>query len=346
VKKSARSNPVGEPDRVIVVRVANWLGDTVMALPALAALRAARPHARIIVIGRWAPLLSGQAVADILLPYPRDLGERLRLGSALRGDRPDLALLLPNSLESALAACWWGAERRVGFDTDGRRPLLTDSVPRPSPRHHQVDEYGALVEVAAGVRVGENLAPTWRRAEHAALRAEVDTLLAEASVSGAARIVGLHLGASFGRSKLWPAESFGRLAARLERDGLSPLLLGAPDDRDTAQAVSKAAGLAPPSLVGRDRPALLAPLLARLACLVSGDTGVAHLAAALGVPTVTLFGPTDPRLTRPRGAGARVLCRAAPCAPCYLPSCPIDHICLRGIEVEEVAEHVRKAVGA
>src|SRR5262245_17939118 len=111
--------------QVIVVRLANWLGDTVMTLPALAALRAARPDARITAVGRWAPLLAGQGVADILLPYPRNLGERLRLGRALREDRPDLAVVFPNSLESALSARWWGAKRRVGFDTDGRAAMLT-----------------------------------------------------------------------------------------------------------------------------------------------------------------------------------------------------------------------------
>jgi lipopolysaccharide heptosyltransferase II len=336
---------VNGADRSIVVRVANWLGDTVMALPALGALRAAEPGARITLIGRWAPLLSGQGVADIVLPYPRRLGERVTVGRALREDPPALAVLLPNSIESALAAVWWRAQRRVGFDADGRRALLTDAVPLPSPRRHQIDEYGALV-AAAGAKVADDLAPAWRLPERAAIRAELDALLEGAGVPLGARIVGLHLGAAFGRSKLWPAESYGRLATRLPGAGLTPLLLGAAADEDTAGTVAERASPAPASLVGRDRPAILPELLARLACLVSGDTGVAHLAAALGVPTVTLFGPTDPRLSAPRGPRACVIRRPVPCSPCFLAACPIDHVCLVGIAPDEVEHRVREVAGA
>jgi lipopolysaccharide heptosyltransferase II len=330
---------------VIVVRVANWLGDTIMALPALRALRAARPAARITLVGRWAPLLSGQAVADVAVAYPRRLAERRRLGRCFREDPPDVALLLPNSFESALAAWWWRARRRIGFDTDARRRLLTDAVVRASPRRHQVDEYGTLL-APLDIHVGDGVAPTWRLAPSAELRRELDSLLKTAGVPAEGRIIGLHLGAAFGASKLWPAESLGQLSTRLRGAGFTPLLLGSTDDGARAEAVAAAADAPVPSLVGRDRPALLPSLLSRLSCLVSGDTGVAHLGAALGVPTVTLFGPTDPRLTAPLGASARVLYRAVPCSPCFLPSCPIDHRCLRRIGVDEVERQVREALGA
>jgi heptosyltransferase-2 len=336
---------VSEHAPVIVVRTPNWLGDTVMALPALAALRAARGEARIVAIGRWAPLLSGQGVADALLPYPRRPLERLVLGRAVRGDRPDLAVLLVNSLEAALAAWWWRAERRLGFDTDGRRALLTVAPPAPSPRRHQIDEYALLLS-AVDVPVDRAAAPSWRLPTSAVEDEEVDGLLAQAGLSASAPIIGLHLGAAFGPSKLWAVERWGRLATRLAGAGLSPVLLGAGGDHEAALAVSRASDRAPSSLVGRDRPALLPRLLSRLACLVSGDTGVAHLAAALGVPTVTLFGPTDPRLSAPRSGRARVVYRDVACSPCFLTACPIDHVCLGGITPQEVEAQVWEAMAA
>jgi ADP-heptose:LPS heptosyltransferase len=113
-----------------------------------------------------------------------------------------------------------------------------------------------------------------------------------------------------------------------------------------AGAVSTCAGWAIPSLVARDRLELLPRLLTRLACLVSSDTGVAHLAAAVGTPTVTLFGPTDPRLTAPRSRAARRVDGRAPCAPCFLPRCPIEHVCMRDITAASVVEAVDEALTA
>jgi len=335
---------MGAPAEVIAVRLPNWLGDSVMALPALAAIRAARSAARIELIGRWAPLLAGQGVADAAVSYPRGFAERRRFARALASDPPDWALLLPNSMESALAARWWGARARVGFDADGRRPFLTHPLPRPAPPRHQVEEYGLLAG-ALGAAVASDAVPAWRATPALALEREVDELLVAEGLDQGARAVGLHLGAAFGPSKLWPTRSFGLLAKRLRESGRVPLLLGSSADQPAADAVAEAAG-APPlgSLVGRDRPALLPHLLRRLSALVSGDTGVAHLAAAAGVPTVTLFGPTDARLTAPRGARARAIIGQAPCAPCFLSTCPIDHVCLESVAVDRVWGQVDEVV--
>jgi heptosyltransferase II len=320
---------------VVLVRLPNWLGDTVMALPALHGLRAARPGASVIAVGRWASLLEGQGVADALVPYPLERGDRRRLNASLRGMRAGAAILFPNSFESALAAHRWGAPMRLGYDTDMRRVLLSHALALPSPRLHQVDEYRGLLE-AAGVAVPAT-DPAWRLLEDASAGDSVSALLDERGVSDRARVVGLHLGASFGTSKLWPVAAFADVATRLRERGFHPILLGSSAEAGMATAVLTCAGWAVPSLVGHDRLALLPRLLARLACLVSSDTGVAHLAAAVGTPTVTLFGPTDARLTAPRSSSALSVQGRAPCAPCFLKRCPIDHVCMRDITAASVA---------
>jgi heptosyltransferase-2 len=323
----------------ILVRLPNWLGDTVMAVPALRALRAAWPDAEVMAAGPWAPLLEGQDLAAALVTYPRTWSARLRAADALARFGPELAILLPNSLEAALTAWYTGARRRVGFARGGAQ-LLTDAVPVPVPRPHQIDEYLLLTERAG--------APTVARAPHlpapaghAAERIEAARLLeaAGAPARRASPRIGVQLGAAYGPAKVWPVErvvDFCRLAVG---DGATPVLLGASDDAPTAARVTERVAVA--SLVGRDRPALLPAVLAELDALVSGDTGVAHLAAALGTPVVTLFGPTEPRLSAPRGPAA-VLTHPVPCAPCFYRECPIDHPCLRDLAAADVWQAVEK----
>jgi heptosyltransferase-2 len=318
----------------IAVRLPNWLGDTVMAVPALAAVRATWPDARVLAAGPWATVLAEQGLAEVLVDYPRRWGGRLRAADAVSSFAPDLAILLPNSLESALAAWYWGARRRVGFAGGGRSGLLTDAVPVPTPRPHQIDEYRLLVErCGATSTVGEpSLQPP---APESPERLEVTRLLETVGVAprGAAPRVGVHLGAAYGSAKLWPTTRVVDFCRLLAVDEMTAILLGAPSDADTASAI---AGSAPAvSLVGRDRAGLLSAVLTELDVLVSGDTGVAHLAAALGTPVVTLFGPTDPRLSAPRGR-AVVVTHPVPCAPCFYRTCPIEHPCLNGIQAAEV----------
>jgi heptosyltransferase-2 len=317
----------------LLVRLPNWLGDTVMAVPVLASLRAAWPEARIIAAGPWASLLAGQGLGDVLLNYPRSWSGRLRAADAVPDPRPELAVILPNSFEAALTAWYWGARRRVGFAAGGRGWLLTDAVRRDGAVRHQVDEYLLLAE-HCGVEVATREPALTPPGAETAERAEALRLLEETGApSPPGQRVAIHLGAAYGAAKLWPPARVAELGRLLTERGHVPILLGAPSDAEVAAAIIAAAPVA--SLVGRDRPALLPALLSEFDVVVSGDTGVAHLAAALGVRVVTLFGPTDPRLSAPRGR-TTVLTHPVPCAPCFYRVCPIEHPCLDGIAAERV----------
>jgi len=320
----------------LLVRLPNWLGDTVMAVPTLQSLRAARPpEGRIAVAGPWARLLAGQGLVEPCVTYPRSWTGRLRTADSVARLRADIALVLPNSLEAALAAWYWGARRRIGYDTAGRGMLLTDRLPLPTPRRHQLDEYLGLLEPLGIPAITRE--PRLSVPDDAACEAEVSDLLPRCAAGRP--LVGIHLGAAFDASKVWPADRVATLCTLLHDRGATPLLLGPPGDAALDRLVREQAAIPVPSLVGRDRPDLLPTLLAKLDAFVSGDTGTAHLAAALGTRVITLFGPTDPELTAPRGP-ATIIVKGAPCAPCFYTRCPIDHVCMRAITAEEVADAV------
>jgi heptosyltransferase-2 len=325
----------------ITVRLPNWLGDTVMAVPAIRAVRAAFPEAQLLLAGPWAELLAGQGLGDVLVGYPRSWSGRLRTADTVRSFAGETAVLLPNSFEAALAAVYWRARRRIGFAGDGRRWLLTDAPPLPEPRRHQIDEYLLLVERLGAPAIDREprLTPPERRAEG---RQRVRDLLREGGAPEGQPWVGVHLGAAYGPAKVWAPERMAEFCRAAPARGLVPVLLGAPADASAAADVLSEAPAV--SLVGRDGPGLLASVLAEMAALVSGDTGVAHLAAALGTPVVTLFGPTDPELSAPRGR-ASVVRHTVPCAPCFYRTCPIDHPCMRGITADSVGARIDALLG-
>ncbi len=285
----------------IVVRTPNWLGDTVMALPMLAALRAAEPAARITLVGRWATLLAGQGVADVALPYPTPLAPRRGWRARSRPSAPDVAVLLPSSIEAALAAWRWRAAppRRLRHRrARGRSSPTRCRCPRRACTRWTSTRRLARRRSACAASPRRPRGPC---AATTRMDAEVARLLAEARRRGrrAPRSASTWARPS-GARKLWPAEAFGAPRERLAAAGLTPGPAGHPRTTRTPPPRSSSPRGGPiASLVGRDRPALLPRLLARLRCLVSGDTGVAHLAAAVGVATVTLFGPTDPPAHRP-----------------------------------------------
>jgi lipopolysaccharide heptosyltransferase II len=352
----------------LVILTPNWLGDAVMALPAIADVRRAAPGARIVAAARRsvAPLFGLVPDIDetIVLDHPPPLGSVGRwraLGTELAERRFDTALLLPNSIHAALMASRAGIPRRWGYRNTLRTRLLTRAVPRPRGMH-QVEFYQHLVG-ALGFANGPG-EPRIRVPD--AARAAGERLLREAGWDGSVPLVALAPGAAYGGAKRWPAESFAELAAALAADGVQCVMVGTAADAPTATEVGRAfrtfarsiaprasappparvAGdaepLAPHSLVGRTDLPTLAGLLTYCRALVTNDSGAMHLAAAAGVAVTAVFGPTDDRATRPVGDGHVVIAHPVWCRPCMLRECPIDHRCMRGIRVATVADAARR----
>ena len=343
----------------------NWLGDAVMALPALSDLRRGQPDASISVAAR-------PSVAP-LFTLVRDVDEVI----TLRDDQPwplagrEAALLLPNSFHSALMLARARIPERWGYRTDWRGLLLTRAVPRPSSSLHQVEYYQQLVR-ALGFPSG---AAAPRLPVTSDLRDSGARTLRQAGWDGQMPLVALAPGAAFGSAKRWPPHAFADLAAGLAEEGIGVVLVGAAADRDTAAAVLEdSSGRATfIDLVGRTDVPALAAVLVNCRALVGNDSGALHLAAALGVNVTAVFGPTNERLTapvageqwpvaggseitdhrppttdhRPPTTGHRpplvtVLTHAVWCRPCQLRDCPLDHACMHGIGVPSVLDATRR----
>jgi heptosyltransferase-2 len=328
----------------VVVRAPNWLGDSVMALPAMAAIRRAFEGRTLIVAATpgIAPLFAERTDAA---PEEVVAIEREREVEQLRTVRADGVILLPNSFGSAWIARRSGIPERWGYAASGRSPLLTKRAPRPRGHLHQVEYYLALVR---GLGIDAPAAGTARPAMQPSprSRAKADALLASNGLDPAARLVGFAPGAAYGHAKRWPPARVAQVIEALSRDGVVSVLVGARDDRETGRAIESSLSQARlVNLIGRTTLGELVGVIARCAAFVSNDSGSMHVAAALGVPLTAIFGPTDERATAPAG-DANVILRDVFCRPCMLRECPIDHRCMKRIEVDAVLQSVRSHINA
>jgi heptosyltransferase II len=327
----------------IVIRAPNWLGDAVMALPAMAAVRAAFPDATLAVaaVPAVAPMFEEHTSAAqdelLVVPNPRreaaDLAER----------RFDAMLLMPNSFRTAWASRRAGIAQRWGYAGNLRTPLLTRSVPRPRGRVHQSTYYLELVR-GLGIDAAD-IHP--RVAPRESTRARARQIL-EQHIGDGRPIVGLAPGAAYGHAKRWPPDRMAALAVRLTRErNAACVLVGAAADREAGREIESAM---PPdvrvaTLIGRTALRLLIGILAHVHGFVSNDSGAMHLAAGVGVPVTALFGPTDERVTAPIG-DHDVLIHQVFCRPCMLRDCPIDHRCMKGIPVAAAFDAVNRRLEA
>jgi heptosyltransferase-2 len=315
----------------LAIRVPNWLGDAVMALPAMAAVRAAFPEAHISMVAprSVAPMFEEQtAVAPDAIAVVDGATE----AAEIQGRHFDTTLLLTNSFRTAWVARRARVPERWGYRANFRAPLLTRAVERPLERVHQTAYYRELVR-GLGLDAPDILPHVAIRAETAA-RAE--DLLARFGRSGP--VVGFAPGAAYGHAKRWlPARVADVITRLTTMRAATCVLVGAAGDRDAAREIESSLprGISVVDLIGRTDLRLLAGVLAACDAFVSNDSGAMHLAAAVGVPVTAIFGPTDDRVTAPRG-DHDVMIHQVFCRPCMLRDCPIDHRCMKGITADAV----------
>src|SRR4051812_1964942 len=336
----------------------NWLGDLVMALPAIADLRRHYPGATVTLAARrpLAPIATMIPGVDHAIPLDGRGGARAITTvwgdvDRVREGRFDAALLLPNSFHAALLAHRARIPQRWGYRGDLRTLLLTRAVPKPhAARLHQAEYYQHLTR-ALGIAAGPLVAGIRVDAEHGGA---ANRLLRQHGWDGRP-LVGVAPGAAYGWAKRWPPERMGALAARLAQDvGAAVVLVGAAADRATVEVVAMtalAAGAADRAIIdlagATDLP-VLAGVLSRCRAFVSNDSGAMHLAAAVDVPVVGIFGPTREWATSPlpgpRALDPAIVRTDVWCRPCMLRTCPIDHRCMTGIAVDDVIVPVLAAL--
>jgi lipopolysaccharide heptosyltransferase II len=330
----------------ILVRATNWIGDAVMSIPALETIRRFQPGAEIVVLARpaVADLYREQGFADRFIVYDhcgehRGLVGRERLAAELRGESFQVAVLLQNAFDAAWLAWRASIPERIGYDRDGRGWLLTRRV--AVPRNGEIPAHEAYSYLELLRRAGwlEGL-PAVRcielRISEQAREAARQRLAAEGARMGAPWIA-FAPGASYGPAKCWPAERYAALGDRLfGAFGAHVILFGAPQEEEIAAQIARAMRHAPLNLAGTTSMADLPALLGACRLFIGNDSGAMHVAGAVGLPVVGIFGPTDARGTGPVTERRTVVQQQVSCSPCFLRQCPVDHRCMTRISVEEV----------
>jgi len=315
--------------RILVV-APNWIGDALMAQPLLARLREKLPAVRIDVLApAWvAPVVRRMPeVAEVIETRFRhgalELRERWRLGRSLRSRGYDQAFVLPNSWKSALVPFFADIPLRSGYVGESRFGLLNLKYRDPKTRDAMAMHYARLSE-KPGKEPAEPLPQP---------RLKVDAAAAEATARRFGfehRFVALCPGAEYGSAKRWPG--FADLARRLRRP---VVLLGSAKDRDAC------ATIAGRNLAGETTLDEAIDLIGCAECVVTNDSGLMHVAAAVGTPLVAIFGSSSPEHTPPLSAGARIVWLRLDCSPCFARECPLGHLrCLREITPERVLREI------
>lgn len=334
----------------VLLRLPNWLGDIVMAAPAVAAIVRALPGAHVTAqtIRPFLPLAALLPGVVAALPAGSDRGPGALLASRreLRLGRYDAAVVFPRGWRAAFAARLAAIPVRVGFGGAAKGLLLTHRVEgwRPLRRAHRTEFFGALAHCFGAAVEGP-----WALGAPSEMRDAAEHVLHRLGSRATRPLVVLEPGASYGPAKCWEPERYGLLARALLAEGLDVATVGTAASLSVERRVAAVAGPGLLRAVGKTESlGALIGLLARARLVVTNDTGPMHVAAALGTPVLALFGATDPRVSGPRGPGrTEVVMDPEPCSPCFLRTCPIPgHPCLSKLGVEHVLARARALLEA
>lgn len=337
----------------VLVRATNWIGDAVMTTPAVATIRKNLPDAEItlLAMGWVADVFASSPHVDKIILYDKKerhkgVTGKIRLGLELRKEKFDAAILLQNAFEAAFITLLANIPIRAGYTTDGRGLLLTHGV-RKQPgidKKHQVHYYQEMLQ-----GLGFTPAPDKQELFIADDRRQAaESFLRDKNVAKEELLVGLNPGAAYGPAKRWPAGKYGELAGKLNHDhhNITVLVFGTEADQDAAQTISSSVD--PQKIInltGKTTLIQAMALIARCNCFVTNDSGLMHVAAALQIPLVAVFGSTNHITTAPFSQKAIIVRKDLPCSPCMKTHCPLNHFqCMEKISVDEVKDQVLKTL--
>jgi heptosyltransferase II len=330
----------------ILVRAPNWVGDAVMAIPAMESIRRTHAGDEICVLARpvVADLFSAQPFADRILHYDfrgrhRGWIGREKLVAELRKEKFGIAVLLQNAFEAAWLAWRARIPERIGYARDGRGPLLTKAIRVPREGEipkHESHYYLELLHRAGWIEASQAIQPINLIVTDAA-RAGAESVLRSAGAGENAWRVAIAPGASYGAAKCWPPERFALLADRLISEcGADVIFFGTPNEKEIAARIRSTMKSPAISLVGETSMRDLAALFASCSVFIGNDSGAMHVAAAAGLPVIGIFGSTDPEDTAPVTEHFTLIRERVSCSPCFLRRCPVDHRCMTRITVDSV----------
>jgi len=328
----------------ILVRVNNWIGDAVMNTPALGTLRESYPDAEIVVVAN--PLVSSLFLShpycDRVIVYDKKGADRgisgfLRFVVRLRKERFDAAILFQKAIEAALLTFLAGIRVRIGYLTDYRGFFLSHGVELTEDikkQHHTLHFISLLrsCEITGGdgrqlLNVTDN-----------------EKAWAQRTLKEANWVV-INPGAAYGSAKRWLPHRFAQVADELSnRFGCQIMLIGGPGEIEIGQEIEETCHTKLSNFIGKTTVREMMALISACRLMVTNDSGPMHVAAALGVPIVAIFGSTDHTTTFPAGVAHKIVRKDFPCAPCLLRQCPIDHRCMIAIEVEDVLSSVDQLI--